>query len=425
MRMGVQCKMAQVQTGESALSLKEVVAKYPDVSPFVVLKTDMQRRTVRYTQRALAAGDPAVHQSVYQTIFGGGNTGQQFLPSSVLLRDGSSVLTGPVPGERDPYVVDYLDGRLVVTDHGEIVDEVEYWPRPDFEGKTTSKGTPMALVAGARPQRLDIDPHGYCQFCNNGLGCLYCNVGPSYIKEHREQGRKARLDPQDVYETVHEALKERGRYTYIKLTAGSILTGGELFDDEVEMYIEILKAIGANFSTRRFPSQMIASAFSLRQLERLYHETGISTYTSDMEVLSPELFKWICPGKEKALGYRKWKERLFAAVEIFGKGHVNSGLVGGVELAKPNGYPSEDEAVKRTLEEAENFAAHGVPVVACVWVTYPGSPFEHQQTPSLEYFVRLAQGLDGIRRRYGLSIDMDDYRRCGNHPDSDLSRLTD
>lgn len=413
----------QPNGGRSGLSLKEIIAKYPHISPFVILKADIQRRTVTYTNRALEAGDADLHQSIYQTIFGGSNPEGKFFPASLLLRDGSSVLTAPIPGQKNPYVVDYIDGRLVLTDAGEIIDEVEYWPKPDFEGKRTSRGTPMALVAGARPQRLDIDPHSYCQFCNNGLGCLYCSVGPSYIKEHKEFGRKAKLDPDDVYETVHEALKERGRYTYIKLTAGSILTGAELFDDEVDMYIEVLKAIGANFKTRRFPSQMIASAFNEKQLARLHEETGILTFTSDMEVLSPELFKWICPGKEKALGYRQWKERLFRAVDIFGKGHVNTGLVGGVELAKPNGYATEDEAVKRTLEEAEDFAAHGVPVVACVWVTYPGSPFEKQQTPSLEYFVRLAEGLDGVRRRYGLSIDMDDYRRCGNHPDSDLSRL--
>ena len=236
-------------------------------------------------------------------------------------------------------------------------------------------------------------------------------------------GRRARLDPQDVYETVHEALKEPGRYTYIKLTAGSILSGENLFDDELAMYIEVLKAIGANFQTRRFPSQVISSSFSEKQLERLYNETGILNYTADIEVLNPRLFQWICPGKEKALGYAQWKERILHAVEIFGKGHVSSGIVGGVELAQPNGFQDEEEALKYSLEEAEDFAAHGVPVVMCVWVPYPGSPFEHQKSPSLEYFVRLAAGLDGLRRQYGLSIDMDDYRRCGNHPDSDLSRL--
>jgi hypothetical protein len=35
----------------------------------------------------------------------------------------------------------------------------------------------------------------------------------------------------------------------------------------------------------------------------------------------------------------------------------------------------------------------------------------------------LARGLHDLRIRYRLRADFDDYRRCGNHPDTDLSRL--
>jgi hypothetical protein len=61
--------------------------------------------------------------------------------------------------------------------------------------------------------------------------------------------------------------------------------------------------------------------------------------------------------------------------------------------------------------------------VYIVWVPRPGSVFRDQKNPSLEYYVRLARGLHDLRVRYGLRADFDDYRRCGNHPDSDLSRL--
>ena len=43
------------------LSYREVVAKYPDVSPFVILKTDVQRRGVTYTPSALAQVNPEIH----------------------------------------------------------------------------------------------------------------------------------------------------------------------------------------------------------------------------------------------------------------------------------------------------------------------------------------------------------------------------
>lgn len=43
------------------LSRADVVAKYPQLPPLVILKTDVQRRGVHYTQAALSALDPELH----------------------------------------------------------------------------------------------------------------------------------------------------------------------------------------------------------------------------------------------------------------------------------------------------------------------------------------------------------------------------
>ena len=147
------------------------------------------------------------------------------------------------------------------------------------------------------------------------------------------------------------------------------------------------------------------------------------SYTADIEVLDKKLFEWICPGKAARIGYDEWKDRLLQAVEVFGRGYVNTGLVVGTELAKPNGFESEDEAYDSVMAEAESLAKYGVAPVGCVWTIDQGSIFFNQKTPSLEYYIRIAKGFDGLRRKYGISVDMDNYRRCGNHPDSDLSRI--
>lgn len=42
--------------------------------------------------------------------------------------------------------------------------------------------------------------------------------------------------------------------------------------------------------------------------------------------------------------------------------------------------------------------------------------------PPLEYYVRLAEGLHNIRKANGLYNTNDDYKHCGNHPDSELER---
>lgn len=405
---------------EKEKSLRQVIDENREISPFVIIKADVQRRGIAFTDAALAKADPDVHQVEYTTCTKEHTGGK---PSSLMMRDGTSIITGAKNryGIRDPYLIDVDDDRIVLTDEGEVIEEVFYWEKPKFYDKYTSTGKPMWQVVSARPQRLDIYPHHYCEFWNTpGEGCKYC-AAMAISKKTDEREHLNTI--QEIKETIAEAIKEPGRFENIFLTAGSVLTGKELLDDEVQQYIDILQAIGPLFKDRKFPSQLIGTAYNRRQIERLYNETGLMSYTADIEVLGEEKFNWICPGKAKKIGYREWKHRLVDAVEIFGRGHVNTGIVAGVEMAQPEGYETESDALKHTLAEAEDLAQKGVSTVGCVWTVSEGSIFFKQNAPSLEYYVKLSKGLDGLRRKYGLSIDMDNYRRCGNHPDSDLARI--
>lgn len=405
------------------LTRAEVVQKYALIPPLIILKTDVQRRGVFYTARALSALDPERHATTGTHIFGCRDGRIAPRPESLLLRDGSSIITTPTPLEQDPYVVDLHDGKPFLFEDDEPLEEVEYWPRPDFYAKRTASGQPMKSLVSARPQRLNIFPYRYCTFWNNGKGCSFCDIVTQMKKGKEELGIPAKLDPLEVQEVVREALLEPGRYAALFLTAGSNVAGKKPFDEEVDYYIEILKRVGELFSVPKIPSQLIGTAFAGDQLERLYRETLLTSYTADIEVLGEELFNRHCPGKAEWVGYKEWKRRLVHAVEVFGRGRVNTGLVAGVELTAPGGYRSEDEALARILEEAEELAGQGVGTVFIVWSPRPGTLLGDQQNASLEYYIRLAAGLHGLRERYRLSIGFDDYRRCGNHPDSDLSRL--
>lgn len=411
--------MAEPNWREEELSFEEVKAKYPHISPFVILKADMQRRGVTYSERALQRVDKNIHQVEYRG-FSRETVGA--VPVSLMLRDGTTALTGftKKDGYRDPYVIDVVEDEIVVTDEGRVIESVEYWEKPDYYDKTTSKGTPMWKIALARPQRIDIYPFQYCQFWNTpGHGCKYCSIAAT----QHQVDKPEYVDVSEIVETVHEALKQKGRYMSLFLTGGSILTGEKLLDDEVNLYIKILNETDKFFGGKKIPSQLIGTAYSKEQLKRLYDNTGIASYTADIEVLGKDKFDWICPGKAAEIGYEQWKERLYEAVDIFGRGNVNTGLVGGVEMATPKGFVDEEEALASTLAEAEELARHGISAVHCVWTVAEGSIFFNQKTPSLEYYVRLSEGLDRIRRKYKINIDMDNYRRCGNHPDTDLSRI--
>ncbi len=418
--------VALKRTFEDELTLNEVVALYPDIPRLVIIKTDVQRRGIHYTERALSVVEPDIHlvnDPKISELFGSRDGVKKPLPASLLLRDGTSILVSSTPLEENPYLVDLVDGRLALVDDGEFIEYVEFWRKPRFYDLKTSSGIPMRQIFSARPQRLSIVQSSYCHFWTNHKGCRFCDINNNNKKRNEDEKTQPRIKPQDISETIREALKEPGRFTGICLTGGSVLAGNGLFDKEVDLYIETLQAIGENFATKKFPSQLISSAFNQKQLERLYKETGLMSYTSDLEVLNEEKFNWICPGKADNVGYQEWKQRLIQSVDIFGKGHVATGIVGGVELAKPYGFISEDEALRSTLDEAESLAEKGVTTIFVVWTPRPGSDFHDQHNASLDYYVRLASGLHQLRVKYGLTVDFDDYRRCGNHPDSDLARL--
>lgn len=412
--------MAVLTPREQYLS---AVQRHSGLPSLIILKIDVQRRGVQYTDNALQHVDKRVHQLLGTNIFGSRDGKLLPVPESLILRDGTSVVTSPTTDEFHPYWVDYVDGAFVLTDDGEIVETVELWTKPKFYDLKTKRGIPMEYVFSARPQRLSISPYRYCHFWDNDKGCLYCDIVNNLRQDKRQLGVPTKLDIEDISDAFAAALQEQGRFAGICLTAGSNTGGAEPFDAEVDYYIEVLQAIGRHLNRKKFPSQMVATAFSEKQLRRLYENTGIVGYTSDIEVLNKELFDWICPGKSEWIGYEEWKRRLIQAVGIFGRGNVNTGIVGGVELAKPYGFKDEKEGLASTLEEAEKLAEQGVSVIFTVWVPRPGSKFADQKNASLEYYVGLADGLQKLRIKYGLSIDHDDYRRCGNHPDTDLARL--
>lgn len=405
------------------LSIEEVIEKHPKVPKIAILKNDLALRGYVLTKAAEAALDPKIHQMGIDWLFG---KAEGYVPGGLLFRDGTSVVGGESAltnhNIRDPWVIDVVDGKLVATDQGKVYEEVEYWSKPNFYDYTTSKGNPASQIFAARPSRLTLSPYTHCHFWDKpGGGCRYCTVGALQAAAEKK-GVNPRVDPDEIVETLAEALKQKGRFTNICISSGSIVSGKETADDEVDFYIELLQRLQPLFKTDFLRMQLVATAYNRRQLERMRDEGGLRVYTTDIEVLDQRIFEWICPGKAEIIGYEGWKRSLYDAVEVFGKGNVNAGVVGGVDLAKPHGHKTEAESLAANFAGAEELAKHGVSITNSVWMAGKNTPFKNQTPPSLDYYVSLAEGFNDIREAYGITNYFDDYRRCGNHPSNDLAR---
>jgi hypothetical protein len=412
---------------EHELSLEDVIKKHPNVPPFVILKTDLLRRGVQLTDAAQSALNPNKDAVLYRGNYGDNLTER---PNGLLLRDGTSIVGGSTGmeiktefnGGVESYTIDIVNGKTVITDQGKVVEDVYFWPKPDYYDKLTRSGKPMWQVLVARPQRMDINIYQYCDFWDEpGGGCKFCSIAAVYNKAKDKKSKF--IDIEDIADAVDAATSQSGRFRMIQFCAGSLLSGNELLDDEIDQYIKLFHRLEKLFSGKKIMTQLISTAYNERQLRRLYNETFLRGYTADIEILNEEIFNWVCPGKAKHIGYKGWRDSLFKAVEIFGPNSVNTGIVSGAEMAEPNGFKTEEEALESYLAESEYFISHGVGIAQTVFRPTPGSYFKDRKVPSLDYLVSYAEGLDALQRKYRLEAYFDDYRTCGNHPNTDLARI--
>lgn len=395
-------------------TLKE---KYPSFSPFVLLKLSMILSGAVLTQSALEHLQTPEYSFGEAEPFQIGFVGREkkiSLPGAVLLRDSTFVYINWGESYEHPYEIRYCDGVFLLCEDDLVIDEIDFVRRPAFFGKRTSSGVLMDSLADVRAQKLILTAFQKCLFWKDHEQCHYC----AFFTNQKSTGL---VSEDDLFETVQEALKEEGRFCEIYLSGGSDYTGSYPFENEIERYIRILSRISGLFK-ERFPSQLMAPAYEKKDLKRIFDNTGITSYCPNIEIWDRDLFENLCPGKQRHIGYDNWIRRTIDAVEVFGKGNVYTQVVAGAELARPHGFDSEDEALESNLEGCEFFAKNGVICLSTIWRPHKFARLGYQKMPSLEYYVRLSQGFHDIRRAYGLVSVDDDYKRCGNHPDSDLER---
>jgi hypothetical protein len=408
------------------LSFEEAAGKYPDFPRIIIRKMDTALRGVTMTPRAL---ERAKEEGALYDVAGdlGHKTPKPVL-GGAMFRDGTVVLgledlylqfPNNIIRKGSPYTLDAIDDKLWLVDGKNPVEEVFFAPVPAYFGKKTSRGTPMIKMATPRfPCVLFIRIYNYCHFWEEKTPCTYCN----FVKQ--EEAAYTPESLADLRETVDEALKEEGRWTVLFLTGGSDPQGHSAYEKTADEYVKALNMLQKSFGTEKVYARIVANAFPREQLLRL-KDAGAVTYEPHIEVWDEKLFKTICPGKEKYFGRQYWIDSALAAVEIFGRGNVCTQFVGGVELAQPHGFKTMDEGLNSTLEGVEFFAQHGVASsFFMLWVV--GGSILHaqgQKPAALEYYIRLAQGVRDIQKKYKLSMDFNNYRSSSGRPDVDLARL--
>ena len=135
-----------------------------------------------------------------------------------------------------------------------------------------------------------------------------------------------------------------------------------------------------------------------------YKDYGITIYHPNYEVWDKRLFELISPGKERYVGREEWHRRIFDAAEVFGPRYVIPNFVAGVEMAKPFGFATVDEAIASTTEGLDYFMSRGITPRFTTWCPEPTTPLgrDNPDGAPLEYHIRLLEAYRETLERHGL-----------------------
>ncbi len=285
-----------------------------------------------------------------------------------------------------------------------FLGHVEYPPIPAYYSHTTSSGKSPGEIA-------PVIEWGYliyltifrnCQYFGKDEECAFCDINHNY-RQQRQAGRPYTgvKSLEDILEVLKWIDAEDDVAKVYTITGGSVVTNIK-DKSEVDFYLHYAEGIEEKFPGR-WMGKVVTQAWEKADLVRL-HNAGIKVYHPNYEIWDPDLFKVICPGKERFVGRDLWIKRILDSVDIFGPSHVIPNFVGGVELAQPHGFKTVAEAVRSTGEGLDYFMKHGVVPRFTAWCPEPFSALGTQEGPPLEYFAELLTVWKETFEKYSLPV---------------------
>ncbi|OGQ80107.1 MAG: hypothetical protein A3F90_12640 [Deltaproteobacteria bacterium RIFCSPLOWO2_12_FULL_60_19] len=406
--------------------LESYFKKYPDVPKETILKQHLLSLGHWFSDAALRATAGALVKSYRLFSY-------DLVPMSELKRgehrrvpEHFVILNGPYGmrpvaiqtslSPHSPYLIDVVDGRLVLTTEGRVLAEVRYPKTPDYYAKSLPDGTPYHEIVAFG---TFITIFRNCQYWGAREECKFCDINENarQMKLSRDFTLTAPVKSvQDVVRVCEEVASNARR---LGVSApGFVLSGGSITKtlhgkSELDFYEEYIRAIKESSAKPRITFEV--NARPRAEVER-YKAAGADNIHFNMEVWDRRLFEWINPGKAERIGWDNWVRWMCDAVEVFGPGSVQPSFVSGVEMARPHGFQSVDEAVKSTSAGFEYLMSRGILPRPQQWRREPSTALckEAEQPPvPLDYYVLLTRNWYECYQKYRSQLPQFGKRKAG------------
>jgi hypothetical protein len=406
---------APAETGLSAMdAVLDLHDRFPDLPLEAIVKEDLLRRGMAWSRESLEIAARSKQKAYFIFSFdmvpiSSMEQGEHTkAPEELRLAGGPHSFKPVVVSVRlnpaSPYRVETREDRLVMECGGREVAGVELQPSPDYYGRNLQSGKPIIDIAPTIEwgYLLYLTVFRLCQYFGAQEECQFCDINENY-RQQKKSGRSytSVKSVEEVVEALEIIASTDSASKAYTVTGGSI-TGTLDGLDEAGFYARYPEAIEKRFPGR-WIGKVVVQALERDQV-RLFKDAGAQIYHPNYEVWDPRLFGILCAGKARYIGRDAWVRRIVDASEIFGPENVIPNFVAGIEMSRPHGFETVDEAVASTSEGLEFFMSRGVSPRFTVWCPEPLSELgKSGNGPApLEYHVRLLRAYRDIRAKHRL-----------------------
>ncbi len=406
--------MASTPGNVTALALVEGLAHaYPDVPIEAIFKEDLLRCGMAWSAAALEVSARCKRKAYFIFSFDMvpiarmEHNENMKAPEEIRLAGGpygfKPVVVSVRLNPRSRYRVEMQDDSLVLRLDGCTVAPLELQPSPEYYSHVLPNGKPITDICPTIEwgYLLYLTVFRLCQYFGAGEECQFCDINENY-RQQKKAGRpytsvKSVDEVLEALEVIAASDSDSRAYT---VTGGSI-TGRLEGKSEAEFYAQYPEAIESRFPGR-WISKMVVQALPKDDVRR-FRDAGVRIYHPNYEIWDERLFGIYCAGKSRHVSRTEWMNRILDAAGVFGPCNVIPNFVAGIEMAKPAGFATVNEAIASTAEGLDFFMSHGVSPRFTTWCPEPLSVLGNgQEGAPLEYHVRLLRVYRDTRAKYRL-----------------------
>lgn len=319
------------------------------------------------------------------------------LPQEIYINPGDEQLVVSVNIKDDsPWKLDHVDGQYFLVDPQGRPQAIDFPLRPEFyDAQMSTRQRVSQLITLYGGGSLGIFAYGNCALVDMNKACHYCSIAPN--RGRQDEFEHAISEPK-LEEALRLALRQLpAQVNQVMLNGGNFPDRDKSFRHYAKLarrIAEVIKDEGAQIA----PHLIVYPPETIDIIEEL-EGAGVSV-AMNTEVFDPELFNQYCPGKVATGGRDHIFNALRKAVDVLGKGHVFSIMVGGLESVE-------------SLDEGLNFLAeNGVNPVINVLHTDPETPLEGFPNPRPETILEMGSRLQQVYRKHGSKPF---YMNCGRN----------